>query len=69
MVDGREGRASALVVDLAEAADMIGIGRSLAYRLVRDGRWPTPIIRVGRLIKVPVGPLQDYVRNPPATVA
>ena len=69
MVDGREGRSSALVVDLAEAADMIGIGRSLAYRLVRDGRWPTPIIRVGRLIKVPVGPLQDYVRNPPATVA
>ena len=69
MVDGREGRSAALVVDLAEAADMIGIGRSLAYRLVRDGRWPTPIIRVGRLIKVPVGPLQDYVRNPPATVA
>jgi excisionase family DNA binding protein len=57
------------VIDLLEAARILGIGRTLAYRLVRDGRWPTPVIRVGRLIKVPVAPLNEYLRDPKATVA
>jgi excisionase family DNA binding protein len=57
------------VIDLREAAALLGIGRTLAYRLVREGRWPTPVIRVGRLIKVPVAPLDAYLRNPDATVA
>lgn len=57
------------VVDLPEAAAMLGIGRTLAYRLVREGRWPTPVIRMGRLIKVPLEPLQDYLRRPPDAVA
>jgi excisionase family DNA binding protein len=52
------------VVDLPDAAAMLGIGRTLAYRLVREGNWPTPVIRVGRLIKVPLQPLQDYLRRP-----
>jgi hypothetical protein len=33
----------------------------LAYHLVRTGQWPTPLIRVGRLIKVPTKPLLEYV--------
>lgn len=49
------------VVDLMEAAAMLGVGRTLAYQLVRDGGWPTPVIRVGRLIKIPVQPLRDYL--------
>jgi excisionase family DNA binding protein len=53
--------ARAAVVDLPEAAAMLGIGRTLAYRLVRDGAWPTPVIRVGRLIKVPLRPLHEYL--------
>jgi excisionase family DNA binding protein len=57
------------VIDLLEAARMLGIGRTLAYRLVREGRWPTPVIRIGRLIKVPVAPLNEYLRDPDATVA
>src|SRR3954469_5315692 len=48
---------AAAVVDLPQAAQILGIGRTLAYRLVREGRWPTPVIRIGRLIKVPVWPL------------
>ncbi len=43
---------------------MLGIGRTLAYRLVREGNWPTPVIRMGRLIKVPLQPLQEYLRRP-----
>jgi excisionase family DNA binding protein len=56
--------ARAAVVDLPEAAAMLGIGRTLAYRLVREGSWPTPVIRVGRLIKVPLRPLREYLGAP-----
>lgn len=49
------------VLDLAEAAALLGIGRTLAYRLVKEGAWPTPVIHVGRLIKIPRQPLVDYL--------
>ena len=42
-------------------AQMLGIGRTLAYELVRTGNWPTPILRLGRLIKVPSGPLVNLL--------
>lgn len=45
------------VVDLTTAASALGLGRSAAYELVRSGRWPTPVLRLGRLIKVPTAPL------------
>lgn len=51
------------VVDLPTAAMMMGIGRTLAYRLARSGEWPTPLIRVGRLIRVPKQPLLDYLNG------
>lgn len=44
-------------IDLLTAARLLGIGRTAAYRLVREGRWPTPVIRAGRLIRVPTAPL------------
>ena len=49
------------VVDVPTAAAMLGIGRTFAYQLVRTGQWPTPVLRVGRLIKVPTGPLLDLL--------
>jgi hypothetical protein len=45
------------VLDVPQAARLLGIGRTLAYELVRTDQWPTPVIRVGRLIKIPSGPL------------
>jgi len=57
---GRRGD-SAAVFDLLEAARLLGVGRTLAYQLVRDGRWPTPVVRMGRLIKIPKKPLLDYL--------
>lgn len=45
------------VVSLMTAAELLGIGRTKAYELVRDDEWPTPIIRVGRAIRVPTTPL------------
>jgi hypothetical protein len=49
------------VLDVPEAARMLGIGRTLAYQLVRADEWPTPVIRLGRLVKVPTQPLLDYL--------
>lgn len=51
------------VVDLPTAATMLGIGRTLAYQLARTGDWPTPLIRVGRLIKVPTRPLLEFLNG------
>jgi excisionase family DNA binding protein len=56
----RRGDASA-VFDLLEAARLLGVGRTLAYQLVRDGQWPTPVVRIGRLIKIPKKPLLDFL--------
>ncbi len=51
------------VLDLPAAARLLGIGRTKAYELVRDGDWPTPIIRLGKLIKVPTRPLLDLLEG------
>ena len=45
-------------IDLVTAARLLGIGRTVAYELVREGRWPTPIIRAGRKIRVPSAALR-----------
>jgi excisionase family DNA binding protein len=44
-----------------EAAKVLGIGRSLAYELIRTDSWPTPVVRLGKLIKIPSGPLLDLL--------
>ncbi len=45
------------VLDLPTAAQLLGVGRTAAYQLVRENQWPTPVIRVGRLIRIPTAPL------------
>ena len=44
-----------------DAADILGVGRSTAYEMVRTGEWPTRVLRLGRLIKVPTAELLRYV--------
>jgi predicted DNA-binding transcriptional regulator AlpA len=56
-----EVRALPAVVDLTTAARVLGLGRSAAYELVRTGAWPTPVLRLGRLIKVPSAPLVELL--------
>ena len=51
------------VVDPLTAATMLGIGRTMAYRPVRSGQWPTPLIRIGKLIRVPKEPLLELLRG------
>jgi excisionase family DNA binding protein len=49
------------VLDLVEAAALLGVGRTTAYKLVHDGQWPTPVLRLGRLIKIPTQPLLELL--------
>ena len=50
------------VVDVPTAASILGIGRTAAYELIRLGRWPTPVLRLGKLIRIPSGPLLELVK-------
>lgn len=44
-----------------EAADRLGIGRTLAYELIRCGEFPVGVIRLGRRIVVPRAPLDELL--------
>lgn len=43
--------------DLPTAASILGIGRNAAYEMVHGGRFPVPVLRMGRHHVVPVAPL------------
>jgi hypothetical protein len=49
------------VVDVATAARIVGVGRTAAYELIRTERWPTPVLHLGRLIRIPTAPLLELV--------
>lgn len=60
-------------VDLLTAARVLGIGRTTAYALVRSGRFPCRVIRVGSTYRVPTAELHRLVGltptdSPPAGV-
>ena len=62
------------VVDVPTAAEALGLSRTSAYELIRTGGWPTPVFRLGRLIRIPTAPLLDLLgiagsTEPPAQVA
>ena len=38
---------------VVQAAALLGIGRSNAYHGVKTSTWPTPVVRVGRCIRIP----------------
>jgi hypothetical protein len=56
-----EVRALPVVVDVVTAGEILGIGRSVAYELVRTDRFPTPVLRFGRQIKIPTAYLIDLL--------
>jgi hypothetical protein len=49
------------VIDVTTAGKVIGIGRSSAYNLVRRNEFPTPVLHVGKLIKIPTAPLLSLI--------
>lgn len=48
-------------LDVVTAGALLGVGRTVAYRLVRQGRWPTHVVRVGRKIVIPTFPLLEFL--------
>jgi len=51
------------VLDVPQAARLLGIGRTLGYELVRTDQWPTPVLCIGRLIRIPSRPLIELVSS------
>jgi hypothetical protein len=56
-----EVRSLPAIVDVVTAAEVLGVGRTVAYELVRTDRFPTPVIRVGHQIKIPTAYLLDLL--------
>jgi excisionase family DNA binding protein len=54
-------RPQRLTMTVEEASEALGISRSLAYELVRQGEIPS--LRLGRRIVVPVRALEDLVKR------
>jgi excisionase family DNA binding protein len=46
------------IMTAEEAFAELGIDRSTGYKAIRDGTFPLPVIRVGRLIRVPTASLR-----------
>ncbi len=52
------------------AADALGIGTTLAYELIKTGRFPCAVLRLGRLYRVPrAGLLEVLGLAPDSSVA
>lgn len=45
----------------SEAAQVLGIGRSLIYELIARGEIPS--VRLGRCLRVPIESLQQWIRE------
>jgi excisionase family DNA binding protein len=54
-------RALGVLTDFDTAADVLGMGRSLAYQLVRNGEFPVQRIQHGRRVTIRVADLLRYL--------
>ena len=50
-------RALGATTDVRTAGAILGIGRTKAYEMARDGNFPVPVLRLGRRILVPTLPI------------
>jgi excisionase family DNA binding protein len=58
---GLAGDVPALLLRVEEAANKLGIARTMMYQLVRTGEVES--VRVGRLRRIPVSCLEEYVED------
>jgi excisionase family DNA binding protein len=49
---------------LPQAARLLGIGRTHAYALAAHGEFPVPVMRLGRVVRVPTAPLLTLLGLP-----
>jgi len=55
--------AEPLTLSLPEAAKVLGIGISTAYRLCSRDEFPIPVLRIGGTVKVSTKRLKDYIEG------
>ena len=55
-------------VDLATAGRALGIGRTKAFELAREGRFPVKVLQVGEKFRVPRTALLEALAIDPAAV-
>lgn len=48
-------------IGLQEASRMLGISRTTAYAMIKEGRFPTPVKRFGQQYRVLTAPLLEYL--------
>ena len=49
------------LVNVPTAAAALGISRSTAYELIRTGGWPTPVLHLGTVIRIPSRDLKKLI--------
>ena len=52
------------VIDVPTAAAVLGVGKGTVYEAIRVGEWPTPILHLGRQIRILTAPLLELVSLP-----
>ena len=60
-------RALGTVTNVATAAAIFGLNRSVAYDLVKDDRFPVPVLRFGNRYRVPVAAILAALHLPLAS--
>jgi len=56
------------VISAEESFRLLGIDRSTGYKAIRDGTFPAPVLRIGRVIRIPTAALSrllDPFEHPP----
>ncbi|MEU3017475.1 helix-turn-helix domain-containing protein [Nocardiopsis sp. NPDC007018] len=53
-----------VVLEPMAAGRMLGLGRTTTYRLLRQGTFPVPVLRVGRSWRVPTAGILAYLGLP-----
>jgi hypothetical protein len=50
-----------ILLDVATAARVLGIGTNKAYELIRVNRFPVQVLHLGRVIRIPTEPLLELL--------
>ncbi|MEV3934407.1 helix-turn-helix domain-containing protein [Glycomyces sp. NPDC049804] len=53
-----------VMTNVETAAQILGIGRTVAYRLAKDGQFPVQVLRIGHSYRVPVLRLLELLGAP-----
>lgn len=48
-------------LSVTEACEILGVSTKTAYEMIRRDEWPTPVLHLGRAIRIPTRPLLALV--------